>query len=141
MKQQRVSREERQAVARTVAMSMPVVVVLWVGIIRLALGTWSFVFPGMMGVFSLTVVVGLLCPDPVGRLTYRCWNALISGIDWLVTRVICALLYFLIITPLGMCLRIAGVAYARIARPGTANPRWVPVAKTLKRRDYYLKQY
>lgn len=141
MRQVTVSREDRYALARSVAVGTPVAVLLWLGLLRLALGTWSYVFPGIVALISLVVVVGLLCPDPVGTFAYRFWKGLISGIDWLVTRVICAILYYFFITPLGFFLRLMRLPYARMGRAKTANSTWVKVAKPENRREHYLKQY
>lgn len=141
MKGPLISKEERHGLARTVAISTPVVVFLWLGLLRVVLGDWRFVFPAMIGLLSLAVVLGLLCPDPLGSLTYRCWSALVAAIDWLVTRVICVLLYFLLITPLGCLLRILGVSYARIGRAAPGKSTWVTALKTANRREPYLKQY
>lgn len=136
-----VRKEDRKALARNVAMGTPVAVLLWLGILRLVLGVWSFVVPSMIALLSLAVVVGLLCPDPVGKLTYRGWKGLIAGIDWLVTRAICAILYYVLITPLGCLLRMLGLPYARIGRAQPARSTWVRLAKTENRREHYLKQY
>lgn len=127
--------------ARSVALGTPVAVLLWVGILRLVLGAWSFVFPGIVALISVVVLTGLLCPDPVGRLTYRFWNGLIFGIDWLVTRVICVVLYYFLITPLGCVLRLIGLPYARVGRQQVPDTSWVRVVKAEQGRGNYLKQY
>lgn len=141
MREITVSKEERHSLARSVALGAPVAVLLWLGILRLVLGSWSLVFPGIVALISVVVLTGLLCPDPVGKLTYRFWNGLIFGIDWLVTRLICVVLYYLLITPLGCVLRLIGLPYAHVGRQQVANPRWVRVVKAEQRREDYLKQY
>ena len=52
-------------------------------------------------------VLGLLRPDRI-RMVYRGWMLLVTPIGWLISHLVMAAIYFLVVTPIGLVRRVCG---------------------------------
>jgi hypothetical protein len=60
-----------------------------------------------LSIGTLLLVVGAFAPS-VLRYVYKPWMMLAFALSWLVTRVILTLLFFLVVTPVGLLQRLCG---------------------------------
>jgi hypothetical protein len=105
---------------------------LLVGGIFAALGAWWFyrakfpaVRPWFVGVGLVLVVLGLVAPRLLAG-PYRAWMGLAEGLSKVVTTLVLAIVFFLIVTPIGVFKRLTG---------------WDPLERRAPRRASYWKPY
>jgi hypothetical protein len=60
-----------------------------------------------LSIGTLLLVLAAFAP-PVLRYVYRPWMTVAFAMSWLVTRVILTLLFFLVVTPIGLLQRLCG---------------------------------
>jgi hypothetical protein len=84
-----------------------------VGAIFLAIGLWPFVFGGelpriwALAVGGLLVFSGIVLPRSLIPV-HRAWMSLGHALGWVNTRIILGLVFFVMITPMGMIMRLFG---------------------------------
>ncbi len=82
----------------------------------------------VFAVLSLGVgLVGLLRPAAI-RWVYVGWMVVAFPIGWVVSKLIIALMFYGIITPLALWFRMRGRDVLRRGRPGAASSFWRPKA-------------
>jgi hypothetical protein len=93
-----------------------------------------------LGVFGLVLgVIGVLAPQHLKPI-FVGWTVLAFPIGWLVSQVVMALLYYGVLTPIGLALRATGRdALALKKSEGTAS-YWVPKPAPADVRSYF-RQY
>lgn len=99
------------------------------GISTVAIVLWSI---------GLFLAVAAFVPG-FGRVAYLAVYLPTSVIGYLVSHVILALMFFLVITPLGIILRMMGKDLLRQQRQ-KGETQWTPV-KGLKSEDSYYRQF
>ncbi len=119
----------------------PVAALLWLLLLRWILGVWSFGFPVV--ILAVSVVLALLMngPAPVASFAYRFWKGFIFCIDWLVTRVVCLLLYYFLFTPVGWLLRLCRIPLLRMNTAPAGPSYWNEKAPGEDGPSPYLRQY
>jgi hypothetical protein len=86
---------------------------LLVGGVMGAIGLWPLVVRGgglrtwAIGVSALLVGPALLRPESLG-LAYRLWMTLAAGLAWLNTRIVLGLVFYAVVTPMGLVGRAFG---------------------------------
>jgi hypothetical protein len=101
------------------------------GALVLLSGWWLYrgKFPSAAGVFlplgSLLILLGLIWPR-VLVLPNRAWMLLAEGLSFVTTRIILAIVFFLVITPIGVVKRLSG---------------WDPLSRRSARSTSYWKPY
>lgn len=68
------------------------------------------------------------------------WMIIAFPVGWLVSRIILALLFFLVFTPLSLAFRIMGRDALRLRRPANLDSYWQPKAQATDPRSY-LRQF
>ncbi len=119
---------------------------LLVGGILCLLGGWPLwrgrpgvVFPILLGVGVLLVLLGLVAPWLL-RWPYRGWMAMAEALSTVMTAVILTIVYFGIVTPLGLVRRwTGGDPLRRRARP--AGSYWHPYSKRQGDPRHYEKMF
>ena len=89
----------------------------------------------ILGVSTLAAVVGL-CEPRVLRPVYVVWMAAVLPIGWIVSHLLIAALFYLVITPIGLTMRLCG--------RDPMERRFEPTAKSywkLRRQETSTKQY
>ena len=99
---------------------------LLVGGILAALGAWWLYrekLPalrfGFLAAGTLLVLVGALYPRALGPL-YRAWMALAEALSRVVTTIVLGIVYYLVVTPIGLVKRLRGWDPLERRRPATA---------------------
>jgi len=100
---------------------------LLVGGVFAALGAWwiyrakfataSYVF---VAVGALLIIAGAVAPNLL-RAVYRAWMALAEGLSFLMTRVILAIVFYLVVAPIGIIRRLMGADPLRRRAPSAAS--------------------
>lgn len=76
-------------------------------------------------ILSLTFLfLGLVVPKLL-KPVQKVWMTLATLIGWLVTRVILTILFFLVITPIGLAARVFAKDFLAIKLDGSADSYWI----------------
>jgi hypothetical protein len=87
----------------------------------------------------LLSALGAFAPDLLAG-PYRAWMALSRAAGWLTTRVLLALVYFVVLTPIGIIRRLSGAD--PLARRDEKPPtNWRPYPEGHGSRTHYEKMY
>jgi hypothetical protein len=87
---------------------------------------------------GVVLAIAALVPKP-GRLAYLAVYLPTSIIGYVVSNVILALMFFFVITPLGIILRLMGKDFLQQRSP-RGKTQWTPV-KSVKNEDSYYRQF
>lgn len=136
-----ISRKQRTQLARDLVIGAPVAALLWLLLLRLILGTWNPVFPLIIIGFSLLVAAMALCPDPIGTIAFRFWKTLVFVIDWSITRLCCAFLYFFIFTPLGWLLKLLRVPLLDNKPDPQCPSLWIKISPKTDTKHHFFRQF
>jgi hypothetical protein len=119
---------------------------LVVGLIATAMGGW-WLYRGRFGAAARPVLLLGLCLLILGSLApaalrypYRLWMRLAEGISFVMTRVILAIVFFGIVTPIGLLRKASGAdPLRRRARP--AESYWWPYPARQRDPKQYEKMF
>jgi hypothetical protein len=136
-----ISQDERRKLARELIIGAPIAGLVWLLIWRGFFGVWSISFPLVIAGISLVMALLMLGPDPVASGACRVWKALVRTIDWIVTRIVCLALYYLIFTPMGLFLRMLSVPLLRLRKNHLPDTFWQKVSPPTDKRQHYFRQY
>lgn len=84
-----------------------------VGAVFAVLGLWPFMFRGLplrlwaLILAGLLVAPGVLCPTSL-RPVYRVWMAVGHALGWVNTRIILAVIFYMLFTPAAIIMRLLG---------------------------------
>lgn len=119
---------------------------LLVGGILVLLGGWPLwrgrggpFSQGLLVVGALLVILGLVAPFLL-RWPYRGWMALAEALSVVMTSVILTIVYFLVVTPLGLLRRVLGSDPLR-RRATTAGSYWHPYSPRQQNPRHYEKMF
>jgi saxitoxin biosynthesis operon SxtJ-like protein len=86
---------------------------------------------------ALTVgPIGLIRPQLL-RWLYVGWMIAVFPIGWVVSRVMLAVLFYGVFTPLGLAMRLAGRDVLQLRRPAGRTTYWVPKPAATDLRSYF----
>ena len=117
-----------------------------VGGVFLLLGAWWFyrgkfstvaIFTTSLG--AMLVLLGLIWPR---ALVYpnKAWMLLAAGLSFVTTRIILGLVFFLIVTPIGVVKRLSGWDPLS-RRSGSSESYWRPYSERQRDPRHYEKMY
>jgi len=93
-----------------------------------------------LGALAVTIgPLGLAFPRAI-RPIFVAWLTLAFPIGWVVSRVLLMVLFFVVLTPVGLISRLAGRDLLRLRRPVNATTYWTPKEQPLGIRSYF-RQY
>jgi hypothetical protein len=118
---------------------------LVVACVLLAIAAWNL-YRGrtvVVAVFGITgatlLVVGLLLPA-AARVFHRAWMRLASALGYVNSRVLLTLMYYLVLTPYGFVMRLAGRdPLKRRGKPGESY--WIPRKTTRQTREQFERLF
>jgi hypothetical protein len=118
---------------------------LLVGGVLLAIAAWNLyrgrmVIVAVFGVVGASLlVVGLLLPA-VARVFHTAWMRFASALGYVNSRVLLTLMYYLVLTPYGFAMRLAGRdPLKRRAKPGESY--WIPRKTTRQTREQFERLF
>lgn len=94
-----------------------------------------FWFKGSITVAWICAGAGVVCfvtsffVPPVARVIYAFWMVLAWVLSQIITPIIMGILYYLVVTPIGLVLRLTGHDRLRLKKPGTTS-YWTDVPAT-----------
>jgi hypothetical protein len=105
---------------------------------------WKFSAIGAQwGVFAAVVAIGvigsllMLASAPVAKRVYRAWMFAALPIGWVISHIIMGVMYFLIVTPIGVLVRnIKGDPMRRAIDPA-AKTYWIPHRQETDPKRYF----
>lgn len=133
------SRKELKKFALTMLIGMPIVGLIWSGIIYWTGQIWNFWIFGAFALFGVLVCLGTWISAPLGRVLYIAWHTLAAIIEAVISFVSTLLMYVLTILPIGLIMRLFGRKPLTVLDK-EASSYWKHCQKTtdLKR---YFRQY
>ena len=137
----RIPLRQRRRLSLELVAGAPVAALLWLLLLRWLLGVWSFTFPGIIIAVSAVLAALMNGPEPAASFAYRLWKGLIFCIDWVVTRLVCLFLYYVIFTPVGLVLRLFRVRLLTMKPDPAADSYWRGQAGNEPDPASYLRQY
>jgi hypothetical protein len=122
---------------RRTVLAAPIAGLVWLVVIRLMSGGWHPWLPLIIGGGGL--VLGLFCAlaPRLSHSVHVAWHVVIAVIDWLVIGILLSLVFFLVFTPVGVCLRLAGRRTVRRRPDPDATTYWQKPEKVTDLRRYY----
>lgn len=82
---------------------------------------WATALSALLFLFFLT---GFRCSGSV-RFVHKYWMALAFVIGWFVSRLLLTLVYFLIVTPIGLGARVLGKSFLDVTFPAKQESCWI----------------
>ena len=113
-------------------------VLLLVGIVLYLTGKSSSVVFGGAGV--LLILFGLILPNILKPLN-KIWMTLAVILGWFMSRAILIILFYLIITPIGFLLKIAGKDFLNLQTDNDKNSYWEKREKKVTEKIDYERQF
>lgn len=85
-------------------------------------------------------LLGLIVPV-VLMPVYKAWMTLAVLLGWLMTRVILIVLFYVVVTPIGLLTRSLGKDFLRLKFDRNTDSYWIPKSKLEFGRDHYENQF
>lgn len=119
---------------------------LLVGGVLAALGLWwiyrekfGTVAPAFLGVGAALAILGAVFPRSLVPVN-RAWMALAEALGFVMTRVILAVVFYLVVTPIGLFKRLRGWDPLRLRATGSES-YWEPYSARQRDPRHYEKMY
>ncbi len=113
-------------------------VLLIVAIVLYLTGKSSSVIFGGAGV--LLILFGLILPNILKPLN-KIWMTLAVILGWFMSRLILFILFYIVITPIGFFLTIAGKDFLNLRTDKNSNSYWEKREKRVKEKIDYERQF
>jgi hypothetical protein len=113
-------------------------VLLLVGIVLFLIGKSSSVVFGGIGV--LLILFGLILPNILKPLN-KIWMTLAVILGWFMSRVILFILYYVIITPIGIFLKLIGKDFLKLKIDKSSKSYWETREKKIAEQIDYERQF
>lgn len=85
-------------------------------------------------------ITGLILPS-ILRPVYKVWMALAVVMNFIMTRVIMAVIFYLIVTPIGLIASLTGKKFLDMKIDKNAKSYWIVREKTSKLKSDYERQF
>lgn len=85
-------------------------------------------------------ITGLILPS-ILRPVYKVWMALAVVMNFIMTRVIMAVIFYLIVTPIGLIASLTGKKFLDVKIDKSAKSYWIVREKTSKLKSDYERQF
>ena len=118
---------------------------LLVGVVLILIAAWMFLkhrFENTRLLLSaigiLLILLGVLIPSLL-KGVYRFWMGIAFAIGWIVSRILLIILFYIIITPTGLLLRLFGKDLLDIKSKNKRESYWI--SKIIEKKPNYEKMY
>ena len=93
---------------------------------------WSLVILVILGIAGVYLLAaGLLFPVSLRRV-YGIWMGFAFALGWIVSRIILILLFYLILTPIGIAARLSGKKFIDTSYPDSKSSFWIAKGESAK---------
>ncbi len=106
----------------------------------LALRRGGTLAPVLLGLPVLLLGGGLFAPAWL-RWPHRWWMRISLVLGWVMTRVLLTLLWYLVVTPIGLVARMLGKHFIELAIDRSATSYWVSEPRNIPNRKDYERQF
>lgn len=118
---------------------------LTVGIVLAAIGTILFYFEKSSAIYfavigGMLILLGVLLPQSLKPLN-RIWMGLAIILGFIMTRVILTILFYLVITPIGLLAKLFGKKFMSLKYDGSAKTYWEKRSIIQKKPIDYERQF
>ncbi|MFX0197132.1 MAG: SxtJ family membrane protein [Candidatus Hodarchaeota archaeon] len=86
------------------------------------------------------ILLGLTIPILL-KPVYKMWMTLAMLMGWVMTRVILSILFYLVITPIGLLAKLLGKNFLELKFNRNADSYWIPKGKVKSERSCYERQF
>ena len=94
-----------------------------------------------LSIFSLIfLLIGLLWPSLLAPI-YKVWLAVAKFMGTLITKIILIILFYLVITPIGLLLRLFGKDFLKLRFDKNGNSYWIKQQSSSHNKSQYDRQY
>ena len=97
-------------------------------------------WPWVLGAAGLLAVMGLAMPALLKPI-YKMWMIFAVIMGWVMTRVILTLVYYLVLTPIGLAGRVFGEQFLHLKRSKESATYWVRKEGPAREKSDYERQF
>lgn len=97
-------------------------------------------YPYFLGLSAAFFLFGLLLPAALGPVQ-KLWMTLATALGWFMTRAILSVLFFAVVTPVGLIARLVGRDPLSLKFKDGADSYWIPKQKTTPKKSDYERQF
>ena len=97
-------------------------------------------YPFILAASGVFLGWGILAPRRL-KPVFHVWMLLASGMGWVMTRVILGIVYYLILTPIGVIFRCFGKQFLQQKFNPEADTYWIHKEKKLYKQSDYEQQF
>ncbi len=87
---------------------------------------WTVPWLTTFGVIGLGLIITALVAPGRLKWIYRGWMGLGFGMGWIVSRLLLIIVFFLVVTPIGLIARLWGHKFLDLGFPSKKTSLWVP---------------
>jgi FtsH-binding integral membrane protein len=98
--------------------------------------TWPYV----LGAAALLAVISFAAPMSL-KPFYRVWMVFALIMGWVMTRVVLTLVYYLVLTPIGLLGRVFGEQFLHLKRSKDSDTYWVRRTGPAREKGDYERQF
>lgn len=128
---------ERRTFARSLVVGFPCVAIVLIAVLRWRSGTWDFETPLWIGGIGAGLGVLFFLIPSISRPFYLLWFAVACSIGLVVSNLLLAVVYYLVVTAIGLIKRATGYRAIRKKVDKSAPSYWVDVEKPPNAERYF----
>ena len=118
---------------------------LLMAVVLLLVGGWLWwksaaTWPWVLGAAALLGVIAIAAPMLL-KPFYRVWMIFALIMGWVMTRVVLTLVYFLVLTPIGLLGRVFGEQFLHLKRSKDSDTYWVRRTGPAREKGDYERQF
>ena len=131
------SLDERRRFGITLVIGFPLAGLVWFFMVWLVKDDWILEIPAIFATIGIVGGGALAASPSIGRVPYIVWHLLIRAIEMSITYLLLLILFFLVITPIGLLRRFRtnGALSKRIDR--NRSSYWADIEKVDDLAQYY----
>jgi hypothetical protein len=97
-------------------------------------------YPYFFAAGGVFLVLGLAAPLALGPFR-TVWMRFAELLGWVMTRVVMVVIFFVVVTPIGLVARASGRDLLQLKLDRDAKTYWLPVETEDRSREHYERQY
>ncbi len=108
------------------------------GVLFWRLDKYSYIY--LLILSAAFISLGIAMPILL-KPVHKVWMAVAILMGWFVTRVILAILFYVVVTPIGLVMRCFGKKFLDLTFDRNSDSYWIPKKKMKLKKENYEKQY